>query len=210
MSRFSQAEINEVVEVYRTALEDAIADLGAKSARETVQAHARELVAEEDEQLADLLQQLDESDFGEPIWNLEEEILDDRLDPDFDHIDLSDSADDTGADTDGADTDDPAAEDENSEESADPLTAESDDEPVSADPSADVDADSMLAALDSLITASGVSAAELGSFGAAAAARGSQNAAEEDYDDELDDDFDALDELDINLDDLPDFSADLD
>ncbi|WP_166987753.1 hypothetical protein [Canibacter zhoujuaniae] len=205
MSRFSQAEINEVVEIYRTALEDAIADLGAKSARETVQAHARELVAEEDEQLADLLQQLDESDFGEPIWNLEEEILDDRLDPDFDHIDLSDSADGTGADADDA-----AAEDENSDESADPLTAESDDEPVSANASADIDADSMLAALDSLITASGVSAAELGSFGAAAAARGSQNAAEEDYDDELDDDFDALDELDINLDDLPDFSADLD
>lgn len=77
-TRATEEEVREALDGYRWALNDALRDAGGNSTREAVIARARELLAEDNEDQHDIIVDLARGDFGDPVWSLEEEIVDDE------------------------------------------------------------------------------------------------------------------------------------
>lgn len=77
-SHITEDEVREALDSYRPALADALGELGVDASREKIIARAREILAEEDPDQHALIATLAEGENGEPVWNLEEEIVDDE------------------------------------------------------------------------------------------------------------------------------------
>lgn len=70
-------ELHTALENYRWALGDAQREAGDDAERDEVIAAARSMLRDDDPEQHDLIVALAESDNGDPVWNLEEELLDD-------------------------------------------------------------------------------------------------------------------------------------
>jgi hypothetical protein len=78
-----EEEVNDALSVYREALEDTITTFDVDADRDEVITEARRILGEDDPDLLEVIVNLDEGDGGDAVWQLEEEIVDDRLDDDF-------------------------------------------------------------------------------------------------------------------------------
>ena len=83
-------QVEEALQLYRTALEDAVAEFDVEAQQEKVVAEARRLLGEDDPDALDVVVALSESGSGDSVWQLEEEIVADRLDDDFPDADEGD------------------------------------------------------------------------------------------------------------------------
>lgn len=77
-SHITKDELQAALDSYRWALGDALCELGADAARDDVIARARKMLGDDEPDHHALLVNLAESDNGDPIWNLEEEVVDDE------------------------------------------------------------------------------------------------------------------------------------
>lgn len=77
-SHITEEEVHEALDGYRWALNDALSEAHGAGSREEVIAIARNILEEDDPDKHQLIVALAESDAGEPVWNLEEEIVDDE------------------------------------------------------------------------------------------------------------------------------------
>ena len=94
-SNFTEEEVEEALAEYRLALSDAVSDLGADVTREELISEARDLLADEDQDQHDIIVALAESDLGDPVWSLEEELIDNQeVVPSGDYDDDEDDEDD--------------------------------------------------------------------------------------------------------------------
>ncbi|WP_416444780.1 hypothetical protein AB3K78_15630 [Leucobacter sp. HNU] len=76
-SHITDEELHAALESYRWALGDAQREAGDDAERDEIIAAARGMLRDDDPEQHDLIVALAESDSGDPVWNLEEELLDD-------------------------------------------------------------------------------------------------------------------------------------
>lgn len=76
-SHITEDELRDALANYRWALGDALRELGTEAERAEVIARARVILAEEEPEQQALIVELADGDFGDPVWSLEEELLDD-------------------------------------------------------------------------------------------------------------------------------------
>lgn len=69
--------LQEALGNYRWSLTDALQEAGSDASREDVIVQAREILGEDDPDQRDLIEALANSENGDPVWSLEEEIIDD-------------------------------------------------------------------------------------------------------------------------------------
>ena len=79
-----EEELDDAVALYRDALETALEEFDVDADRDTVIAAARRILGEDDPDALDTIVTVANSDYGDHVWHLEEELVDDRLDADFD------------------------------------------------------------------------------------------------------------------------------
>lgn len=73
---FTPEDIEDALSRYRVALHDAYDAAEEDTERDVIIAAAREELYEDDVDAHELVVTLAESEFGDPVWNLEEEVLD--------------------------------------------------------------------------------------------------------------------------------------
>lgn len=74
--RYTEEQLETALDRYRTALVDAAEAAAEDTLRDDVVRAAREILDEDDIDAHELVQTLAAGDAGDPVWNLEEEILD--------------------------------------------------------------------------------------------------------------------------------------
>lgn len=77
-SHITEDELHEALDGYRCALEDALHELGGDAERDAIIARARKMFGDDEPDQQELIIALADSDHGDPVWNLEEEIIDDN------------------------------------------------------------------------------------------------------------------------------------
>ncbi|UBH07274.1 hypothetical protein K8P10_002785 [Leucobacter sp. Psy1] len=82
-THITEDELHAALDSYRWALADARTELGADASRADVIARGRKMLGDDEPDHHALLLRLAESDSGDPIWNLEEEVVDDELSGDI-------------------------------------------------------------------------------------------------------------------------------
>lgn len=92
MTHFPESEIQEALELYRAALNDAIEELGGGTSSEAIIAHARELLRDEDEDAFDLVTEITDSEQGDHFWELEEELIENRSDDSLHDVEYDENA----------------------------------------------------------------------------------------------------------------------
>lgn len=78
LTHITEDELSEALEGYRWALTDALRELGSEANREDVIARARKMFGDDEPDQLELIVELAEGDSGDPVWTLEEEIIDDE------------------------------------------------------------------------------------------------------------------------------------
>lgn len=78
-THITEDELHAALESYRWALSDARTELGSDATRAEVIERGRKILGDDEPDHHALLLRLAESDSGDPIWNLEEEVVDDEL-----------------------------------------------------------------------------------------------------------------------------------
>lgn len=73
---FTPEDIEDALARYRVALHDAYDASDEDTERDDIIASAREELYEDDVDAHELIVTLAEGEFGDPVWNLEEEVLD--------------------------------------------------------------------------------------------------------------------------------------
>ncbi|MBK0417436.1 hypothetical protein JD276_00080 [Leucobacter sp. CSA1] len=77
-SHITEDQLHEALEGYRWALTDALSELGLDTPREEIIARARKMFGDDEPDQQALIVALAEGENGDPVWNLEEEIVDDE------------------------------------------------------------------------------------------------------------------------------------
>lgn len=77
-THITDEDLREALDNYRWALSDALSEVGDDAPRDEIITHARKMLAEEDPEQHELIVELANSDSGDPVWSLEEEIVDDE------------------------------------------------------------------------------------------------------------------------------------
>ncbi|MEB4615238.1 hypothetical protein [Leucobacter sp. M11] len=75
---YTEDELRDALDRYRTALEDAVEAGGADRDRAETLAAAREILDEDDVDAHRLITELAAGEYGDQVWRLEEELLDDE------------------------------------------------------------------------------------------------------------------------------------
>lgn len=97
-----EEELHEALALYRDALEDALSEFDVDADREEVIAEARRILGDDEPEALELIvAAADDDTEGAPVWQLEEELVDDRLDSDFDQHHPHLTGDGEGEDFDG-------------------------------------------------------------------------------------------------------------
>lgn len=78
-----EEELNEALDLYRAAIEDALNGFDVDADRNKIIAEARRILGDDDPDALELIVEVDQSEGGDPVWQLEEELIEDRLDSDF-------------------------------------------------------------------------------------------------------------------------------
>lgn len=78
LTHVTEEEQAEALDGYRWALTDALSELGSDATREAVISRARKMLGDDEPDQFELIAALSDSDSGDPVWTLEEEIIDDE------------------------------------------------------------------------------------------------------------------------------------
>lgn len=78
LTHVTEEELTEALDGYRWALTDALSELGSEATRNEVVSRARAMLGEDEPDQLELIAALADSDSGDPVWTLEEEIIDDE------------------------------------------------------------------------------------------------------------------------------------
>lgn len=76
-------ELNEALDLYKSAIEDALTVFSVDDDQDKIIAEARRILGEDDPDALEIIVEVDQSDAGDAVWQLEEELIEDRLDDDF-------------------------------------------------------------------------------------------------------------------------------